>query len=409
MNVRVPAAALALGLTLVACGKRGDPLPPLRRQPLPVANLRVAQLGPELVVRFTTPRTTMAGVAIGLMDLELSHAFGTGAFDALAVKKTLKAAPGEALEERFPLPEPGTVFRYKAVVRADGRLSPEAAPEPFTVRAAPEPPKDVVAEVVATGLRLRFTPAPLPTPTPSPTPTETPSPTASPTPTGSPSPTETPIPTGSPIPTVSPTPTASPSPSASPSPTGSPVPTASPGPSPTETPTASPTPTPSPTPPTAGTFVYRRPADGTYGDPLTGDPLTADSYEDTTAELDQRVCYELRTAVSTSPRVESAPSGEVCLVRRDIVPPAAPRGLTALEREGAIELEWSPAPDADVVAYRVYRTAGGNRERVGEVSGTRYRDEALPAGVEVFVYQVAAVDRAGNEGPLADGVSARKP
>jgi hypothetical protein len=387
VNVRVPAAALALGLALVACGKRGDPLPPLRRQPLPVANLRVEQRGPELVVRFTTPRTTMAGVALGLMDLELSHAFGTGPFDTLAVKKALKAAPGEALEERFPLPEPGTVFRYKAVVRADGRLSPEAAPEPFTVRAAPEPPKDVVAEVVPTGLRLRFTPAPLPTPTPSPTPAA--SPTGSPTATGSPTPTASPLPTGSPSPTGSPLPTASPSPAGSPS--------------------VSPTPTPAPTPPTAGTFVYRRPADGAYGDPLTRDPLTAAVYEDTTAELDQRVCYELRTAVSTSPRVESAPSGEVCLVRRDIVPPAAPRGLTALERDGGIDLEWSPAPDADVVAYRVYRTAGGNRERVAETAETRFRDEALPAGIDVFVYQVAAVDRAGNEGPLADGVSARKP
>lgn len=409
MNVRVPAAMLALGLTLVACGKRGDPLPPLRRQPLPVANLRVAQLGPELVVRFTTPRTTMAGVAIGLMDLELSHAFGPGAFGPLAVKKTLKAAPGEALEERFPLPEPGTIFRYKAVVRADGRLSPEAAPEPFTVRAAPEPPKDVVAEVVATGLRLRFTPAPLPTPTPSPSPTASPSPTEPLTPSASPSPSGSPIPTVSPSPSGAPIPTASPSPSETPTPSGSPIPTASP--SPSETPIASPTPTPAPapTPPTAGTFVYRRPADGAYGDPLTRDPLTADTYEDTTAELDQRVCYELRTAISTSPRVESAPSGEVCLVRRDIVPPAAPRGLTALEREGAIELEWSPAPDADVVAYRVYRTAAGARERVAETAETRYRDEALPAGVEVFVYQVAAVDRAGNEGPLADGVSARKP
>lgn len=383
MNVRTLATVAAVALAAVACGKRGDPLPPLRRSPLPVADLRLAQRGDQLVITFTTPRTTVSGAKLGLMDVDLVHRLGAGPFDEQAVRKTVKAAPGEALEERLPLPPPGTLVRYKAIVRTDGQRSPEAAPPPFAAVAPPEPPKNVVAEVVATGLRLRFTPAPLPTPSPSPSPAATDTP--------SPAPTEAPTPTASPAPAV---PATTPAADASPSPA----------------PAVAPTPTPAPTPPTAGTHVYRRPADGAYGAPLTTDPIADAVYEDTTAALEARVCYELRTVVSTSPLVESAATGEVCLVRRDIVPPSAPRGLTALEREGGIDLEWSAVSDADVVAYRVYRTAsGGTPQRVAEVAEPRYRDEALPAAARVLVYQVAAVDKAGNEGPLGDGVPARRP
>lgn len=407
MNVRTLATVATVAIAVVGCGKRGDPLPPLRRSPLPVADLRIAQRGDFLVVTFTTPRTTVSGVKLGLMEVELVHRLGLGPFDQQAVRKTLKAAPGEALEERLPLPPPATLVRYKAIVRAEGQLSPEAAPPPFATVAPPAPPKNVVAEVVATGLRLRFTPAPLPTPTPSPSPTATASPTAPATPSAGATPTASPTPTAPPAPTE--TPTASASPTASPTPA---VPATMPGPDarPSASPAVAPTPTPAPTPPTAGTHVYRRPADGSYGAPLTKDPIVESTWEDTTVALDERVCYELRTVVSTSPLVESAPTGEVCLVRRDIVPPSAPRGLTALEREGGIDLEWSAAPDADVVAYRVYRTAsGGAPQRVAEVAETRYRDQTLPEGVRVLVYQVAAVDKAGNEGPLGDGVSARRP
>lgn len=409
MNVRTLAIVAAVAVAVVGCGKRGDPLPPLRRSPLPVADLRLAQRGNELVVTFTTPRTTVSGLKLGLMEVELVHRLGAGPFDEQSVRKTLKAAPGEALEERLPLPPPGTLVRYKAIVRADGQLSPEAAPLPFATVAPPEPPKNMVAEVVATGLRLRFTPAPLPTPTPTPSPS--PSPTGSPTAPAAPSvgatPTASPAPTAAPAPTASPSPTEAPTASATPAvPASTPAADASPS----ASPAVAPTPTPAPTPPTAGTHVYRRPADGAYGAPLTTDPIADAVYEDTVVALEERVCYELRTVVSTSPLVESAATGEVCLVRRDIVPPSAPRGLTALEREGGIDLEWSAAPDADVVAYRVYRTAsGGAPQRVAEVAETRYRDQALPDGARVLVYQVAAVDKAGNEGPLGDGVSARRP
>jgi hypothetical protein len=407
VNVRTLATVAAVAVAVVGCGKRGDPLPPLRRSPLPVADLRLAQRGTELVVTFTTPRTTVSGLKLGLMEVELVHRLGAGPFDEQSVRKTLKAAPGEALGERLPLPPPGTLVRYKAIVRADGQLSPEAAPPPFVTVAPPEPPKGVVAEVVATGLRLRFTPAPLPTPTPSPSPTA--SPTAGVTPTAPAAPAVGATPTAMASPTASPAPTETPASTASPTPA---VPTAPPAAdaSPSASPAVAPTPTPAPTPPTAGTHVYRRPADGAYGAPLTTDPIADAVYEDTVVALEERVCYELRTVVSTSPLVESAATGEVCLVRRDIVPPSAPRGLTALEREGGIDLEWSTAPDADVVAYRVYRTAsGGAPQRVAEVAETRYRDQALPDGARVLVYQVAAVDKAGNEGPLGDGVSARRP
>ena len=99
----------------------------------------------------------------------------------------------------------------------------------------------------------------------------------------------------------------------------------------------------------------------------------------------------------------SSSSNEVCLEVRDVEAPAAPTGVTALARDGAVEVSWSPASERDLAGYRVYRAApGAAPERVAEVGageGT-YRDTAVAAGA-THVYTVTAVDAAGNESPAS--------
>lgn len=77
---RTPAAALAgagfaglAALALLACGKQGDPQPPIRPVPATTQDLAVAQQGPRLLFSLSYPNTTAAGTALagGLTAVEL--------------------------------------------------------------------------------------------------------------------------------------------------------------------------------------------------------------------------------------------------------------------------------------------------------------------------------------------------
>ena len=93
-------------------------------------------------------------------------------------------------------------------------------------------------------------------------------------------------------------------------------------------------------------------------------------------------------------------------VGRDVVPPAPPSGLAVVPREGALEVVWSPSPDAGLDGYRVYRWVDeGERELVAEIAAgtTTWLDDTGQGGI-LYRYTVTAVDAAGNEGP-ASGVA----
>ena len=56
------ALVLAAGtLGVLGCGKKGDPAPPFRAVPAPIADLVVVQRGNRLLFQVTHPRTTVAG------------------------------------------------------------------------------------------------------------------------------------------------------------------------------------------------------------------------------------------------------------------------------------------------------------------------------------------------------------
>jgi fibronectin type 3 domain-containing protein len=159
--------------------------------------------------------------------------------------------------------------------------------------------------------------------------------------------------------------------------------------------------------------VYRRAraGGGAYGDPLNGTPTTGTILIDTSARRGESWCYVVRSVVGTTPViVESVSSDEVCMAVQDVFPPAAPTGVAALPREGAVEVSWSPAGEGDVARYRVYRASGGGAPaRIGDVPAgeTAFTDKAPGPGSHA--YTVTAVDRDGNESPPSRPAEARLP
>src|SRR5712691_1184960 len=66
---------------LPACGKRGDPLPPRRKAPPPVAGVKVAQRGDQLEIAFQAPSVSVDGLRLPRLDLEVFVAQGEGDFE----------------------------------------------------------------------------------------------------------------------------------------------------------------------------------------------------------------------------------------------------------------------------------------------------------------------------------------
>lgn len=403
------AAILLLASLLLACGKKGDPLPPLRPTPAAITGLRVAQRADQVEISFTAPRASTDGARLPVLDLELFVAEGEGDFLKRARSRRFKSGPGEAFTETEPLPAPGTYLRVAARAVARGHRGSLGEPARLVVTAPLAAPTDLAAQPQAEGVTLSWkgeVPAPLPTPTPEPTPApkaDTQSATLTPT-------------AGTPLSEAASGagPPASPAPVPAPpsGPPGAPPPPDVPGaPGPGNPPlTPKPTPKPTPTPFAPGFFIYRRTPQTRYAAPLKSTATPEATFADA-AHPGESWCYVVRAVASSDPLVESAPSNEACAVVKDILAPAPPAGLTALAQEDGVEARWSPSPEPDVVGFRVYRwMRGREREPIAEVKApsTRYLDEVAPKGV-LLRYFVSALDAAGNESEQSPAAEVRRP
>lgn len=378
--MRPPTRALALLLLLpaFACGKRGDPRPPLRKTPPPLVQFRIAQRGSRLEVSGVAPRVSTDGVTLRAMTIELLRADGDGDFLKLARKRGFTVQAGETFTEPETLPPAGTLVRIAARAVASRQASALTAIMTLPAQPPPAAPANLEAALVEGGVQLKWSgrrPTPLPPPAPPP-PTSPPPPLATPPATG-PAPA-----TGAQAP-----------------PSGTPAPTSAPA-TPAATAPASPDTLAAPVS-RSGFWLYRRPQTGAYAGPLFPEPTPDKSHLDTEATAGQDWCYVVRAVVSSQPLIESDSSNEACLTARDVAPPTVPSGLTLLAQPEGLELRWSPSPEGDLRLYRVYRAAPtGTPERLAEVpAGTTVFLDRTAAPGTAYRYTITAVDGVGNESP----------
>jgi hypothetical protein len=334
----------------------------------------VAQRGEELEISFTAPRAGVDGARLGVLDIEIFVAAGEGEFLKVARSRRLKAAPGEALSVREPLPAPGTLMRVAARAIAKGHRGRLGDPVRLVVAPVLVPPRELKARLEGDAVVLEWVgtiPAPLEK-------------------------------------IEKKDAEQAPGPQSEPPPPTAPQqgPTSSPG---QEAPLLPPRPAPPAQGP--GYFVYRREAQGRYAGPLQATATQEAAFHDRAVKPGESWCYVVRAVAAAEPLVESAPSDESCLEVVDVLAPAAPAGLTALLAEDGVELRWSPSGEPDLEAYRVYRLVRrGDWEKVAEVKApeTSHLDAEAPAGT-LLRYAVRAVDRAGNESPPSAPAEVRRP
>ncbi len=384
------------GLALTACGKRGDPLPPLRRTPQAVTEIALAQRGAELEIRLQAPRATTEGDRLGVVTLELLQATGAGDFAKLATRSEVKAAPGERMVVRQPWPAPGTLLRVAVIARSNNRASTQSPPRTLQVSDPVPAPHGLMAEMQADGVHLGFVaPEPMPAwiepPKPSPIPKTTKG-------QGQGA-----FPAAPAVAARSPEVAA-----ATPSPEdvggeGSDLATVGEDAPAPQAPAA-----PEPAPGKSGFRIYRRGEPGSYAAPLGEELLTQAAQLDAEAPMGTRVCYQVRTVVSGDPLIESEASNEACLQVEDKQAPAAPTGVATLATPDGLEISWSPSLESDLVAYRVYKLLrGGAPERLFDVKPPQTSGVDVEAGPRVL-YFVTAVDAAGNESRPSASVEGRR-
>jgi hypothetical protein len=139
--------------------------------------------------------------------------------------------------------------------------------------------------------------------------------------------------------------------------------------------------------------------------PISVAPVTATTYTDTPpyGEHEYRI-----TAVASPgpPAIQSATSAPVRVTFKDLVPPPVPTNLVPLIETNAIRLQWDPVDAPDLAGYRVYRSEGVGHVNIIDVgtiplhgqpiTETTFLDTDVNLGI-AFRYAVSAVDTSGNE------------
>ncbi len=124
------------------------------------------------------------------------------------------------------------------------------------------------------------------------------------------------------------------------------------------------------------------------------------SYEDTGLVIGQEYTYKVRAVDAAGNR--GGYSDPASGVSTDSEPPSIVTGLIVIDaKDGKLNLSWNPATDnVGVDHYEINR----NGSLIVNVTNTFYQDTGLMTN-RPYVYEVRAVDAAGNEGGFSDPVT----
>lgn len=155
--------------------------------------------------------------------------------------------------------------------------------------------------------------------------------------------------------------------------------------------------------------LYRTSAEGSFTEtPLNPSPVSDVSYRDRSIRLGKTYAYRVRAVLETGRGwVESRDSEEAFLLHRDVYPPSTPQQLTLVVAREFLSLAWFPNSETDLAGYHVFRRQGrGDFQRLTSsvLQRPSYTDRDLQKG-HIYSYRVAAIDRSGNQSGYSNVVS----
>jgi hypothetical protein len=158
----------------------------------------------------------------------------------------------------------------------------------------------------------------------------------------------------------------------------------------------------------AGYHVFRSAAGQAADDaakPINAALIKATTYIDVPPYGEQE--YRVTAVAAEAPSlVQSEWSAPAKATFRDLVAPPAPASITALLETKLVRLLWEPVEAPDLAGYRLYRTEGAGHDKIRELGTVpltnqlltvaMFADEGVDLGI-AYRYGVSAVDKNGNE------------
>lgn len=157
----------------------------------------------------------------------------------------------------------------------------------------------------------------------------------------------------------------------------------------------------------AGYDVYRLGQGETMSEltkPINAAPVSATTYTD----VPPYGTYTYFVSVVAAPGIESDPSAAATVTFKDLTPPPSPKNLSLLIETKAVRLLWDAVDAPDLAGYMVYRKEGvGHGEQIQEiptvvplmenpVNTPYFVDSKADIGI-AYRYAVTARDKNGNE------------
>ena len=342
--------ALVLGCLASACGKKGDPLPPLRSIPLTTSDLEVRQQGRQILLDMAYPSTTASGLVLG-------------GIDAVELLELIKPVPPPVAESDEPVPLPSAEARE---IDAGGRTL-------LTLRGS-----ELATAVVGDRIQIRL---PLAESLP-----------------------DEPVANIFAVRTIKGNETSAVSNRVTLVPIEPPPPPSNLRAQPTADGIEL---TWEAGEDTDGFDIFRRSAQiRGYGEPIRRVDGAERSYLDSSARFDERYIYTVRTVASVDPLIHSDEAGEREIEYEDHFAPPLPKNIVALAERAAIRLRWEPSVADDVAGYVIYRREPGrNFSQLTDrpITRTEYFDRGLSSGL-TYAYRLRVIDHKGNESELSQPV-----
>jgi hypothetical protein len=149
-----------------------------------------------------------------------------------------------------------------------------------------------------------------------------------------------------------------------------------------------------------GYNIYRTAPGGELGDlptPVNNAPIKGTTYNDTPGygEHEYRVAA---VATTGPPAIQSGLSEPARVAFKDLVPPSPPTNVTVLLETKLVRLLWDAVSASDLGGYNVYRIEGKYRLKLTPTptKDTNFLDISIDIGIP-YTYEVTAVDTSGNE------------
>jgi len=142
---------------------------------------------------------------------------------------------------------------------------------------------------------------------------------------------------------------------------------------------------------------------------LNPSPIVETKFDDQNFSFGSTYFYFVRTVANdVSPYIESSASPTLEVLAKDVFPPAVPKGLVAIAGEDFVSLSWDLGRDSDLSTFKIWRRQSGDKEfqclTPDGIPENAYTDHSVGRD-KTYEYSVTAVDGEGNESNPSKQVS----